>query len=109
MPATNTTGVETEIPPPTGVVINEVMADNAAILESPFGTYPDWIELYNAGNKSVDIGNMYLTDNLMNPTWQFPNDTVLEPGDFLLVWADGDAQLGSLHADFRLAQSKPAL
>ncbi len=90
------------IVPNVTVVINELMADNSASLESPFGTFPDWIELYNTGNQSVDLSGMYLTDNYLNPTWQFSNGTVLEPNGFLLVWADGNSQLGSLHADFRL-------
>jgi len=79
------------------------MADNEATTQSPFGTYADWIELFNTGNRSVDLGGMYLTDNPANLTWQFPAETMIEPNSFLLVWADGDTQLGPLHADFRLS------
>jgi hypothetical protein len=84
------------------VVINELMADNNAAVQSPDGTYPDWIELYNTGNSSVDLSGMYLTDSLANPTWQFPSGTLLEANGYLLVWADGNTAQGPLHADFKL-------
>jgi hypothetical protein len=84
------------------VVINELMADNNAAVQSPDGTYPDWIELYNTGNSSVDLSGMYLTDNLANPTWQFPSGIVIEANGYLLIWADGNVDQGPLHADFKL-------
>jgi hypothetical protein len=84
------------------VVINELMADNDAAVQSPDGTYPDWIELFNTGDYSVDLSDMYLTDNLANPTWQFPTGTVIGANSYLLVWADGNLDQGPLHADFRL-------
>jgi hypothetical protein len=109
-PMTNATGTEDEaLVPATGVVVNELMADNQAAVESPFGTYPDWVELFNAGNATVDLSGMYLTDDLLNPTWQFPNGILLEPGSFLLVWADGNPQLGALYADFRLSANGEAI
>jgi hypothetical protein len=84
------------------VVINELMADNSAAVESPLGTFPDWIELYNGGNTSVDIGGWYLTDNTDKANWQFAEDTLIEAGGYLVIWADGDTSLGPLHADFKL-------
>jgi hypothetical protein len=43
----------------------------------------------------------YLTDNISDPTkWQFKNDVQIQPGHFLLIWADGiDA---GLHTNFKL-------
>jgi hypothetical protein len=84
------------------VVINELMADNNAAVQSTDGTYPDWIELFNAGDYSVDLSGMYLTDNLANPTWQFPSGTVIGGESYLVVWADGNVAQGPLHADFKL-------
>jgi hypothetical protein len=88
---------------PASIVINEIMTDNAATVENAFGTYPDWVELFNTGNQTVDLGGMYLSDRLSNPTWQFAEGTTLEPGKFLLVWADGDPDLGALYTDFKLS------
>jgi hypothetical protein len=94
---------------PASVVINELMADNGAAVESFYGTYPDWIELYNTGNQTVDLSGMYLSDRLSQPTWRFPLDTTLDPGGFLLVWADGDSDLGYLFTDFKLTANGEAV
>ncbi|MHC4146403.1 MAG: Calx-beta domain-containing protein, partial [Planctomycetota bacterium] len=54
------------------VVINEFMASNDSNLQDPCdGTYPDWIELYNGGPIPLDLGGLYLTDKLSEPTrWE---------------------------------------
>jgi len=84
------------------VVINEFMADNDAAVESPYGTYPDWIELYNWGDATVDLSGMYLTDDLADPTWQFDDGIVIGPKSYLLIWADGQPGRGALHTSFRV-------
>jgi len=86
-----------------GLVINELMADNDAAVPGPKGTYPDWIELYNAGNESIDLSGMYLTDDLAAPKkWIFPNGTTLVQGGYLVIWTDGYVGQGVLHASFTL-------
>ncbi len=45
------------------VVINEVMASNVKTLADPQGSFDDWIELYNPGDRVVDLTGMYLTDD----------------------------------------------
>ena len=88
------------------VVINEFMASNGAAVADPQGEYDDWIEVYNAGAATVDLGGMYLTDDLLDKTrWPFPSPTYLGPGDYLLVWADEDVldPPDGLHANFKLA------
>ena len=57
----------------TGLVINEVMADNKRTIEDPCeaGEHPDWIELYNASDEPVALNGMYLTDDANEPSqWQ---------------------------------------
>jgi hypothetical protein len=86
------------------LVINEFMADNKTTVADPQGAYDDWIEIYNAGTETADLGGMYLTDDLLNPTqWQFPAGTVLGPESYLLVWADEDVLDDGLHANFKLS------
>ena len=61
--------------PQEGLFINEFMADNEYTIEDPNepGEYPDWIEIYNAGPNAVDLGGMYLTDDLNDTTkWMIP-------------------------------------
>jgi hypothetical protein len=92
------------------IVINEVMSNNNGTIEDPQypGQYPDWIELYNPGSESVDIGGMYLTDTLSTPMmWQIPDNapaqTTILPGGYLLIWADDDPAKGPLHVKFKLS------
>ena len=88
---------------PDGLFINELMADNQITIADFDGTYPDWIELYNASNETIDLGGMYLTDDLADSTaWRFPNDTLIESGGYLLIWADGSSDNSSLHTSFGL-------
>jgi spore coat protein CotH len=88
---------------PEGLVINEFMADNGATIMGPDASYPDWIELYNGGNESVTLDGMYLTDDLNNPlAWKFPDDTTIEAGGFLIIWADSASDYDGLHCGFGL-------
>lgn len=88
--------------------INEIMASNSRTRMDPQGQYDDWIEIYNAGQVGFYLAGMHLTDDLDNPTkWQIPsdniNETLIKPGEYLLIWADGDITAPSgLHADFEL-------
>ena len=99
--------VEQRFPPQILVVINEFMASNNNGIQDPQGQKDDWIEIYNAGVDAVDIGGMYLTDNLSDPVkWQIPVTdpalTTIKPGGYLLIWADGDISDPGLHANFKL-------
>ena len=86
------------------LVINEFMADNGTTVTDPQGHYDDWIEIYNSGPGTVDLGGMYLTDDPLNPTqWQFPTNTLLGQDSYLLVWADEDVLDSGLHASFKLS------
>ena len=88
----------------TPVVINEFMASNNSIEPDPQGEYDDWIEIYNPSASPVDIGGLYLTDDLSVPNkWQFPDSTTIPAGGFLLVWVDGDVDDDGLHANFKLS------
>ncbi len=81
--------------------INEFMADNGITVAGPDNNSPDWIELYNSGNQTIDLTGMYLTDDLADPTcWQFPEGTTIGPKEYLIVWADRDG--GEIYASFGL-------
>lgn len=73
------------------VFINEFMASNTGSLIDPdYNESADWIELYNAGILTANIGGYYLTDNISDKLkWQIPAGTFIESGGFLLIWADG--------------------
>ena len=87
--------------------INEFLASNSTSNADESGEYDDWIEIYNPTEETLDISNLYLTDNPNNLTkWQFPEmSSTIEPGDFLLIWCDEDGSQGPLHANFKLSAS----
>jgi len=85
--------------------INEFMAENDTTIQDPSGTgFPDWIEIHNAGSSTIDLGGMYLTDDLTNPyQWQIPAGVTIGPGTHLLFWADNDEEQGDNHTNFKLS------
>lgn len=71
------------------VRINEVVASNQNGIVDNYGDYPDWIELYNAGPQSVNLGGYGLSDDPQNPfKWLLP-PVELAADSFLLVFASG--------------------
>jgi hypothetical protein len=103
---------------PVVVRINEWMAGNTVFLQNPVdGSYDDWFELCNPGVTPADLGGLYLTDNLVNPTqFQIPNNGhyVIPPGGFLLVWANNQSSYNAtnrpdLFVNFALARSGEAI
>ena len=90
---------------PTTLFINELMASNDGTIADPQGDEDDWIELLNAGSETIDLTGMYLSDKSSRPLkWQFPADTSIAAGGYLLVWADDDAgDSPGLHASFKLS------
>ena len=88
------------------VVINELMADNETIAKDEAGVYEDWIELFNKGNAAVDLSGYTLSDKADDlKKWTFPAGTTLQPGNYLIVWADEDSAEAPMHANFRLSKS----
>ena len=91
----------------TGLFINEFMADNDAVLADEHGEFDDWIEIYNANSVPVDIGGLYVTDNLKLPgKFMIPtNDTratTIPAKGFLIFWADGQTDQGVRHLSIKL-------
>jgi len=98
----------TKVASSASLVINEFMASNNSSIEDPQGQYDDWIEIHNYGDDAIDIGGMYLTDNLSAPTkWRIPGNnpaaTTIVAGGYLLIWADNDTTDAGLHANFKLS------
>ena len=88
--------------------INEFMALNDNNIVDEFGENNDWIEIYNAGYEAIDIGGMYITDYLSDPgLWQIPLTnsalTTIQPGNFLILWADKEFEQGILHLEIKLS------
>ncbi|NEN23941.1 hypothetical protein G3O08_10565 [Cryomorpha ignava] len=85
------------------IVINELMPSNQTTIADEAGGYADWIELYNAAPNAINLSRYYLSDNKSAPLkWNIP-DVTMNPGSFLLLWADGNTEEGALHTNFNLS------
>jgi hypothetical protein len=92
--------------------INEIMANNSSCCPDQEGEkdeFDDWVEIYNPGKTPIDIGGMYFSQDKDEPLgYQIPTTnstlTTIQPGGFLLLWADGSPDQGVLHLKFKLNQ-----
>jgi hypothetical protein len=94
-------------------------ANNSAsgLADPADGDYDDWFELYNPGPDAVDLGGLFLTDNLTNKfQFEIPQGGryVIPPGGYLLVWADGETgqnatNRSDLHVSFNLRAAGEAI
>ncbi len=93
--------------------LNEFLPHNLAGLADSRGEREPWVEIYNAGPLTADLSGWSLADNYTNLSrWTFPAGTILGPGEFRVVFVDGepaDATDTELHASFRVAPADGAL
>ncbi|MCQ2194718.1 MAG: CotH kinase family protein [Paludibacteraceae bacterium] len=97
------------------VVINELCASADSTVDGlvdDYGLTPDWVELYNYGEDTVDVAGLYLTDKLTKPTkYQIPysyENTKIAPHGYLMLWADGKSFRGATHTNFKMENAKGA-
>jgi len=89
------------------VIINEFLAQNTAVIQDENGDFADWVELYNTSDEAIDLAGYHLSDRSDRlDKWQFPDSgSVIEPGDFMLVWCDEEQSQGVLHTNFKLSST----
>lgn len=89
--------------------INEVEPANPGGLRDSTGQPKPWIEVYNAGDSPVSLENLYLADDPENLAfWPFPAGAQLSPGEFRVIFTDGQSQLttaSEFHTAFHLPAS----
>ena len=70
------------------VRLNEVVSSNSTFYDED-GDTPDWIELYNYGNKIINLQNWHLSDDSDNlKKWSLPEISI-NPNNYLLIWSSG--------------------
>ena len=90
-PLSATPGADNSFALDTRIVINEIHYHNRPSYADPqngvvFEENPlEWIELYNRSNDEVDLSAWSLRDGI---TYDFPPDTMLAPGAYLVVTND---------------------
>jgi hypothetical protein len=86
--------------------LNEVEPNNLTGLTNSAGQRAPWIELYNPSTNTLSLAGLYLADNYTNfGQWPFLSDAVIDPGQFLVIFADGQTNLSTtnqLHTSFVL-------
>ena len=88
--------------PAGDLVLNELIARNRNGHADESGAFEDWVELYNRGSAPVELAGHFLSDDPEEP-WKFAlADQSLAPGEYLIIYCDGDVDEGPNHADFRL-------
>ncbi len=93
---------------PAGIYVNEFMADANRGHENPDkpGEYPDWFELYNAGDTDFSLDGLYLTDSQAEPTlYAIPDGLIIPAKGFIVFYADNQPELGPLHVNFALGRN----
>ena len=90
-------------------MITEFMAKNDGVLRDGDGQRSDWIEIQNVGDMPLDLAGYRLTDNASELSrWTFPSK-IVDPGEYLVVFASGQEQNnyvdagGHLHTNFKLS------
>lgn len=84
------------------LLLSEVSPANRTWIPDGDGEYNDWIELYNASSRTLDLKGVTLSDS--SRTWSLPSLS-LGVGQYLIVYASGKDRAGTeLHTSFRLGQ-----
>ncbi len=89
--------------------INEFMASNDSAFAGPQGDYPDWIEIYNAGDDAVDLSGYFMADDLADPEALFeipstyPDSVTVPAHGFILFYANKGQESSVLNLNFKLS------
>ena len=102
-----TTAEEVVVTPSTnGLVLNELMASNSSTIADDYGTYSDWIELYNSSSADIFLSGYTITDDPAKFAKFVLPDITIKAGEYLVIWASGrnvyNAETGYLHLSFKI-------
>jgi hypothetical protein len=93
--------------------LNELQADNLTGITNSAGQRTAWLELFNPTTNVVSLTNLFLTKTYTNLTaWAFPTGTVVSPGQFKVIFADGLTNLSTVnefHTSFSLQSGAGSL
>lgn len=104
---------QTVLPPFPALWINEVQPRNDGTFTNQHGVASPWTELYYDGAEPLSLEGYFLTNDPDQPqSWAFPIDAVLQPGEHVLVWLDGQPEQTTAdewHAAFTIDPESGAL
>lgn len=87
------------------LVINEMMQSNIDCIMDDLNEFPDsWVELYNAGEESVNLSDYALSvSDKFKKAYRLPSQTIAA-GQHVVIYCDKEEK--GLHASFRLESGK---
>lgn len=89
--------------------INEILVINDSNYVDSYGQRNGWIEIFNTAYNSVDVGGLYLTNDMTNPTkYRIPTGdpiTLIAPRNYIVFYADGLPTRGIQHLNFTLTET----
>lgn len=93
------------------LIINEICASSDVNSNNAddYAKYPDWIEVYNYGEESINLSGYQLSNSKNEQISTLPyslNELTVKPGEHLLLWAKGDKRYGTKYLDFKLDVDK---
>jgi hypothetical protein len=95
------------------VWLNEVLPVNTSGITDNQGEREPWVELYNSSSNQLALSDFFLTDDYARLSkWRFPTGAVINPGQFKVVFADGQptqTTASEWHTSFRLSGSSTSL
>lgn len=85
------------------IVINEILPENRGNFKNNNNEYSGYIEIMNISNKTIDITNYSLSNDIgASFKWQFPS-MKLKGGEVILVYTSGNSRReGELSTGFKL-------
>jgi hypothetical protein len=85
------------------------MASNESTLEDETGDFPDWIEIYNPADTTLNLAGFGISDRADDGFKYTFGDTSIASGGYLVLFASSNTPADSirqyLHADFKLSAS----
>ncbi len=88
---------------------NEVLVVNDSNYVDGFGQHSPWVEIFNSAYNSVDIGGLYLTNDMNNPTkYRIPKgqtSTIIPTRGYIVFFGDNNPTNGILHLNFDFRES----
>ena len=94
-----------------GLVITELMTKNETTVMEETGSYADWFEIYNTTSKDIDLGGLFVTNDLNNLNMYMipkgePTKTTVKAGEYFVFWCDKQTAINPNHVDFKLNAEK---
>ncbi|MGI6687515.1 MAG: lamin tail domain-containing protein [Christensenellales bacterium] len=91
-----------------GLKISEIMSDNASALPDENGNFPDWFEIVNQSDKTLNLEGIAASNRPDRARFVFPAVDIA-PGERMIIFCDNTNQndIGKpFHAKFKLSSIK---